>query len=140
MTNQQKQLIETMRKQGISYIRIAESLGVSENTIKSYCQRNNLGGIRAGSDTRAADVRFYCKQCGTRLNQVTGHKPRKFCSDSCRLAWWKSHPERIEQKAIYTFSCSGCGEEFTAYGNTHRKYCSHACYIASRFANKTGAP
>ena len=29
--------------------------------------------------------------------------------------------------------CPTCGEEFSAYGTSTRKYCSHACYISGRF-------
>ena len=39
----------------------------------------------------------------------------------------------IVQKAVYSYTCIGCGCAFTAYGNDHRKYCSHACYIQDRF-------
>lgn len=30
-------------------------------------------------------------------------------------------------------TCPACGKEFPVYGNSHRKFCSHACYIAYRF-------
>ena len=41
--------------------------------------------------------------------------------------------ELVKRKAVYTFTCPACGKEFTVYGNSHRKFCSHACYIAYRF-------
>jgi uncharacterized protein YjcR len=47
MTSFQKEQIHRMRSAGMGYAKIAASLGVSENTIKSYCRRNNLGGIMA---------------------------------------------------------------------------------------------
>lgn len=60
-------------------------------------------------------------------------KPRVFCSDECRVKWWHEHPEKIKQRAVYSFTCAGCGGQFTAYGNSRRKYCSHGCYIRARF-------
>ena len=43
MTTAQKQRIEYLRGKGDSYAAIAADLGISENTIKSYCRRNNIG-------------------------------------------------------------------------------------------------
>ena len=34
--------------------------------------------------------------------------------------------------ATYTFTCIGCGTTFTAYGNKHRRYCRHECYVTHR--------
>lgn len=38
MTNEQREQITTMRQGGIGYIKIAQELGLSENTVKSYCR------------------------------------------------------------------------------------------------------
>jgi len=40
----QKEQITQMRSEGFSYAKIAAALGISENTVKSFCRRNNLGG------------------------------------------------------------------------------------------------
>ena len=37
-----------------------------------------------------------------------------------------------EQKNV-VIKRRGSGREFTAYGNSRWKYCSHACYIKDRF-------
>ena len=74
-----------------------------------------------------------CKECGAALVQAEGMKTRVFCSAQCRKKWWKGHPEMLNKKAVYTHTCAGCGRKFTAYGNSKRKYCSHACYINHRF-------
>ena len=37
MTTAQKQRIEFLRDKGESYASIADDLGISENTVKSYC-------------------------------------------------------------------------------------------------------
>ena len=131
MNELQKQQIIELRNQGISYSKIADALGISLNTIKSFCRRNNLGG-HIGKESKQINKTF-CKECGKELNQNLGKKPLKFCSDKCRVKWWNTHPELVNRKAIYSFICTYCGEPFTAYGNSKRKYCSHSCYINHRF-------
>ena len=125
MTNQQKEQIRTMRLQGAGYIKIGKALGISDNTVRSFCRRNGLG--------ENAKNALPCKQCGKLIKIIPKQKPKKFCSDACRNAWWNEHQECIARKAVYEYTCSCCGKPFTAYGNNHRKYCSHACYIADRF-------
>lgn len=125
MTDQQKEQIRTMRLSGIGYVKIGETLGISDNTVRSFCRRNGLG------DTAKNTVS--CKQCGNLIKVIPKRKPRTFCSDACRTAWWNSHPDCVHRKAVYEYICAHCGKQFTAYGNAGRKYCSHACYIAHRF-------
>ena len=123
-----------MRNNGIGYGQIASTLGISINSVKSYCQRNQLGGLRAADVSVTFDDKKCCRQCDQELQQVKGQKARKFCSDTCRMAWWHKHLNQLEQKAVYSFTCAGCGSAFSAYGNAKRKYCSHTCYISSRFS------
>lgn len=132
MENEQKERIAALRLEGWGYKKISDVLCISANTVKSFCQRNGLGGMRADQVAAVGDM-TYCKQCGAVLLQVQGGGVKKFCTDACRLQWWHKHPEQIRQQAIYSFTCLGCGTAFTAYGNRHRKYCSHACYIRVRF-------
>lgn len=133
MTNNEKQRIEYMRAKGESYAAISAALGISQNTVKSYCRRNNLG---AGyiKETQAATATV-CENCGKPLIHTPGAKKRRFCSDKCRMDWWANHPEAVNRKAVYHFTCETCGEEFTSYGNAHRRYCSRACYGLSRRAS-----
>lgn len=135
MTTKQENQIHLLRSEGKGYTAIANLLGLSVNTVKSYCRRNNLQGVRSGGNSNEAHA--FCKQCGAELPQASGQKERKFCSDECRMKWWNSHQEQVERKAIYNFTCANCGKPFTAYGNAHRKYCSHACYIEDRFGHRS---
>ena len=50
MTTAQKQQIEFLRDKGESYATIAYDLGISENTVKSYCRRNNIGIVFFASE------------------------------------------------------------------------------------------
>ena len=108
------------RRQGLGYKRIAAITGYSINTVKSVCRRN----------PETSEKR--CLQCGNALIQPPHRKEKKFCSDKCRMAWWNSHPERVNRKAVYHFICAQCGQPFDSYGNDHRKYCSRACYAKAR--------
>lgn len=129
MTETEKEKIRFWRGEGVSYSTIAERLNLSENTIKSFCRRSNLAGTVAAEATRV------CRYCGAPLER-SRKRQRKFCSDSCRLAWWNTHPELVNRQAFYPKVCAYCGGEFQSYGNQRRKYCSHACYIAARFGKQ----
>ena len=125
MTNEQQLKIMALRQQGYGYIKIGQIIGISDNTVRSFCRRNERG-----ENTKAAV--FTCKQCGKQIKAISGRKPKKFCSDACRTTWWNHHLECVNRKAIYQFTCLHCGMSFSAYGNRSRKYCSHSCYIAER--------
>ena len=43
MTDQQKEQIAILRSQGYGYKRIAQIMELSDNTVKSFCKRNNRG-------------------------------------------------------------------------------------------------
>ena len=74
-----------------------------------------------------------CDNCGVAIQQNAGRKPQRFCCSECRNQWWNEHPDQVNRKAYYEITCRHCGKIITVYGNKHRKYCSHECYIADRF-------
>jgi len=131
MTENQRNEIISLRSAGASYSEIATVLSLSKNTVKSYCQRNNIEGRSEKSPTGYSKGK--CPECGKTVPVIVGSKPRKFCSDECRQKWWNSHIEEVHKKAVYSFICIGCGKAFTAYGNNSRKYCSHSCYVSTRY-------
>ena len=131
MTTAQKQQIEFLRDKGESYATIAYDLGISENTVKSYCRRNNIGIAIKQKQPVATST---CANCCCLLRHTPGAKRKRFCSDKCRMAWWKAHPESVARKAVYRFTCPTCGDSFEAYGNANRKYCSRACFGVARKA------
>lgn len=141
MTDEQKIQIEEMRKYGLGYVRIAQRLGISENTVKSFCRRNNLAG-NATEQAVAAEQKAHCnsvrpcKNCGAPVLQDPKRKPKLFCCDACRNKWWNSHLYLVKRKAMYEYTCPNCGKKFSAYGNANRKYCCHECYIEDRFGGK----
>jgi len=125
MNKQQREQVKNLRQEGLSYSKISVLLGLSENTVKSFCRRNNLGGIGINKENKNL---LFCYQCGKPLEIKPKLKPRKFCSDSCRMAWWNMHPENVNRKAFYTLSCAFCGCKFKSYGNSKRRFCSRSCY------------
>lgn len=134
MTEEQRMRIVFLRKAGNGYKKISQELLISENTVKSYCQRHKIGK----AETRLSNGEHCCQYCGKAVRQNPGRKAKKFCSDKCRNAWWNSHLDQVERKAHYEFVCAFCKKPFTAYGNAGRKYCSHACYVSDRFGGGAG--
>ena len=130
MTNGEKMLIAQQIKQGLGYSEIARKLDMSVNTVKSYCQRNGL----KRADVTEALANDACKRCGCELVHTPGRKKKQFCSDACRLRWWHGHREL--GKNARTIVCASCGKAFVT--DRMQKYCSHACYIRTRFGGAHG--
>ena len=133
MTDEQRARLIELRSQGYGYANIANAIGATKDSVRSFCRSHGLTGTKAESNSRIAIHTEICPQCGHAVSQKPGVKRIRFCSAKCRQDWWNSHPEAVSRKAVYSFTCSCCGTDFTAYGNAHRKYCSHACYIRDRF-------
>ena len=117
MTREEILKIDELRRQGLGYTKIARSLGLNANTVKTYCSRHILGD---GG----------CMLCGKLLHQTPGHRQRKFCSDYCRSGWWNRHRYEQECGKKQKHTCPCCGKEFLGYG--HRVYCSVQCYANGR--------
>ena len=131
MTPEQKELIMRLRAKGLSYGKIAETVGLSANTVKSFCRRNPTGKIPAKAATAVRPDR--CPQCNSLLVQTSGHRQKRFCSDVCRRLWWAAHPEQMNRNALHPMTCLFCGKSFLQYGTRPRKFCSRTCYIEHRY-------
>lgn len=127
MTNEQKENVRKMRGAGASYAKIADALGLSENTVQSFCRRNNLTGglLKAVEPNSKAEP--VCLNCGAPIKQTPGYRGRKYCSDRCRIAWWNKHPTEPGRTNIRMFTCLTCKKQAAAYGKRERKYCSRSC-------------
>lgn len=128
MTPNQKETIIRMRQSGTGYAAIAEKLGISKNTVKTFCRRNDLAGVGG----KPADEKP-CLQCGKPVPQIPGRKPKKFCCDLCRSRYWDSHIGETKRSSAYEHVCPVCGGTYYAYSSRKRKYCSVDCYISGRF-------
>lgn len=136
MTSDQKLQIRKLRQENCSYSNIASALGVTLSAVKGYCQRNGLGNVRAPVEKAPDPSISVCGNCGKEIIQRPGIKEIKFCSPACRQAWWNDHLDQVNRKAVYEYTCACCGKLFSAYGNSHRKYCSHSCYISGRYGRR----
>jgi len=138
MTEEQKRQIYDLRLKGVGYKAIAAVLGMSRDQVRGYCKRSGLDGDSAVIALNVEErIKQYllCAWCGKPIKQKEIGRTRKFCGDACRRKWWKAHPKAKKQNesATYHFICGHCKKTFSVYGNSKRKYCSHDCYIKSRF-------
>ncbi len=115
--------IQRLRQEGYGYVRIAQMLGLSENSVKSFCRRHPLP-----VDDSRKQAEGMCPQCGTKVDSR-----HRFCSDACRIAWWNAHREHPNGKGQASFICQHCKKPFVGYPAQNPKYCCHACYIAARY-------
>lgn len=127
MTDQQMTAIRAMRMVGQSYVSIADTLGLSMNTVKSYGRRY----CAVAPDIPADPNLRFCPQCGIPYHQPAGRKPKRFCSDRCRLKWWHEH--RDQSASARQVECPTCGQTFAA--RRGQKYCCHPCYVSARFGD-----
>lgn len=130
MTNEQRMIMSSLRAQGMGYGAIARKVGISENTVKSFCRRN---AQKEDKPQVAGAGEHRCLCCGAPVAQSPGRKEKKFCCDKCRNKWWNAHLDKVDRRAIREVACAGCGKIFSVYGQAARKYCSHDCYIRHRF-------
>lgn len=133
MTELQKRKIGELREEGHSYASISKELSMSANTVKSYCRRNQITMPSRITEPRSKNRWDTCANCGKPLEDGLTGRPKRFCSEDCRRAWWQNHSKESKRKAYYSLVCEECGISFESYGNKNRKFCSHACYIKNRF-------
>jgi len=138
MTETDKQQIFDLRLKGVGYKAIAAVLGISRDSVRAFCKRNGLDGDAKAVSLNVEEKKIkhlLCSCCSKSIKQKDRGRNRRFCSDQCRRKWWRDHPEARNKKdaSTYCYTCPHCGKEFSCYGNKKRKYCSHDCYIKSRF-------
>lgn len=121
MTDKERNTICSLRAQGKMPMEISKITGIPFNTVKSYFRRHN----------NRLPQTIKCMNCGKSLTTNKGHKNKKFCSDTCRNAYWNSHLYLVNKKAYYHLTCKYCGKEFISYGNKNRKFCCRECYKKS---------
>lgn len=77
MTKYERRELERLFRDGYGPTAIANEMGISVNTIKSYIRR--LPSMKNAS---------HCLYCGRTISQAEGRKVKKFCSDRCRSQYW----------------------------------------------------
>lgn len=117
--------ITNLRAAGWGYKSIAAFCGLTRDQVRSCCLRYEL---TQGSP----ECKRVCAWCGRALEGRTGRA--RFCTPTCRWASWQhKQNERGQRQA----TCLGCGNAFSRIKQS-QKYCSHACYVRTRFGTRGG--
>lgn len=125
MTDEQKKRIIFLRQHNVSFVDIANELRIPAATVKTFCYRKKIVPLKQG-------VLGTCEQCNQGFLLVEKRKPRRFCSDKCRMKWWNSHRDLVNPKGMQKYMCNACGRIFMSYAR-NQKYCSRDCYYGHRF-------
>ena len=65
MTNEQQEKIRRLRLNGIGYAKVANELGLSKETVKSFCRRNGLAGRAEDMSAKQKEKEgVICRNCG----------------------------------------------------------------------------
>ncbi len=128
VNDMQRQQILRLRQAGRSFAQIADEVHLSKSTVKSFCYRHHDAAPKA----EPAPSSPVCPQCGQPLPSAP-FRPRRFCTDACRAKYWMEHSDQINRRSAVKTTCPVCHRSFVDYAQRHRKYCSHACYIAARY-------
>lgn len=67
MNNMRREYIKVLRIRSASYDKIAKALGISINTIKSFCRVNNLTKVKTIANENPLAGAAYCQNCGQKL-------------------------------------------------------------------------
>ena len=94
MTATQRERIAELRQLNYSYRFIGDTLGLSSNTVKSICRRKHIEATGPRKTKLEKQNAPLCKFCHAVLSE--GRKDRAFCSEECRMNWWKTHRKVIE--------------------------------------------
>jgi len=99
MTDVQKELIRSMRLQGIGYRAIAKSLHLKLNKVELFCKTHGLAGdgwlVRLNYPVWCQN-NDRCPVCGKKLSQPKRGRKKKFCSGKCRTAWCRAKQAEAE--------------------------------------------
>ena len=96
MTALQCERIAEMRMQNYPYSFIGQALNISPNTVKSICRRK--GFVSTGKRKTKAEKQqvSICKNCRSVFTPER-KDGRSFCSEKCRMAWWKENRKIIKK-------------------------------------------
>lgn len=119
MRKQEKDKIIKLRMEGLGYGKIATILNLPKSTISSFCKTLD-------------QISSVCLLCGTKLKQTAGHRQKKFCSNNCKLSYYKQNKNEIRRRPNYEVDCACCHHKFFTYKSLNRKYCSWDCFLKSK--------
>ena len=139
MNEFQRDQIWLLRNQGLGYGAVAKAIGLKKDAVKQFCKRHpelrGYGNLPQLMIEERVKNGTHCPQCFQPMLKKSTGRPKKFCSDRCRIVWWRENQSQHDKsKTAYDeLTCQNCGRSFLSYANPTRKYCSHECYIQTRF-------
>lgn len=79
-------------------------------------------------------LKCFCPECGGEVIQNGRGRPKKFCSERCRLRWQSKHQCPPLRKTAVERTCPVCGKPFLTdrLNSRPRKFCSRACANMAR--------
>ena len=107
MTDAQKEQVRYLRCEGLGYGAIATRLGISEIRSRAFAATTSPEWLPKSRW-------WYAGTAAGRFLNIPRENQRKFCSEACRRAWWKLHPELIHKAAFYPATCAIAGRNFRA--------------------------
>lgn len=131
MTKEQKQKITELAAFGKGYKFIADYLGVSLDTVKSYMRRNSIK-VAAVQIQQKTYEGVLCRNCGAVLVHKPGFKKKSFCSDKCRRNWWNAHEFEMNKHSETLHTCEHCKKTFMSYSSRKNRFCSRDCFYKYR--------
>lgn len=105
-----------LRESGLNIEQISKEIDLSIATVSRILKEGYIPEI------------VICPECGKKLVNKKGIKPKKFCSEKCRLSWWGKHRELIKHRSFGLKNCPHCGKLFKPRSN--QTYCSRICYLS----------
>ena len=96
MTAQQLERIAELRALNYPYSFIGRALGLPSNTVKSVCRRKGFPASGKRKTKAEKHSVQFCKNCH-RILPDTDCRIRQFCSEECRIEWWKNNRRVIEK-------------------------------------------
>ena len=99
MTFNQISTIQNLRAENYSYAKIAEVLGMSPDTVKSYCLRHNIVASSVPRKTKEEKANLMiCRWCGKPIDNPWNRVGKRFCSDACRTKY-QNEQKRLKKLA-----------------------------------------
>ena len=102
MTEEERLQIKKLRTEGYSYGRIAKILGISRDTISSYCRRKQITILETRANPNESLQYRQCLYCH-QLFLANSLKNQIFCTTECRRSYWKhmeGEANTMEEQAL----------------------------------------
>lgn len=83
-----------LKNKGLKNNEISEKLNIPVGTVKSKLFRYKNKPVVEEVLVEEPVVEpsgNHCKSCGKEIKQITGKKAKLFCSDYCRVKYWRMH-------------------------------------------------